>query len=154
MRLSDFLDPALVVCDLQVKDSRDLLSQISERVCKLHPGLDKKVLLAKLKEREEKSSSGLECGVAVPHAMVPGVEKAICVAIRLAGNIDVQTVDGSMVCIVFALISPSDAVATHIRLLARIARLCSDPAFIDKMLEAKDAAALHQVILTEDNRHV
>jgi PTS system nitrogen regulatory IIA component len=111
MRLSDFLDPALVVCDLQVKDSRDLLSQISERVCKLHPGLDKKVLLAKLKEREEKSSSGLECGVAVPHAMVPGVEKAICVAIRLAGNIDVQTVDGSMVCIVFALISPSDAVA-------------------------------------------
>jgi PTS system nitrogen regulatory IIA component len=154
MRLCDFLDPALVVCDLQVKDSRELLSQISERVCKLHPGLDKKALMSKLQEREEKSSSGLECGVAVPHAMVPGVEKAICVAIRLAGTIDVQTVDGSPVCIVFALISPSDAVATHIRLLARIARLCSDPAFIDKMLAAPDAAGLHQVILTEDNRHV
>jgi PTS system nitrogen regulatory IIA component len=154
MRLSDFLDPALVVCDLQVKDSRDLLSQISERVCKLHSGLDKKVLLGKLQEREEKSSSGLECGVAVPHAMVPGVEKAICVAVRLAGTVDLQTVDGSQVCIVFALISPPDGVATHIRLLARIARLCSDPAFIDKMLEAKDAATLHQVILAEDNRHV
>ena len=154
MRLRDFLDPALVICDLQVKDTRELLSEISERVCKLHASLDKKVLLSKLQEREDRSSSGLEGGVAVPHAMVPGVEKAICVAIRLAGDIDLQTVDGSPVSIVFALISPADAVATHIRLLARIARLCSDPAFIDKMLEAKDAAALHQVILMEDNRHV
>jgi PTS system nitrogen regulatory IIA component len=154
MRLCEFLDPALVICDLQAKDSRELLSLISERVCRLHPDLDKKVLASKLQEREEKSSSGLECGVAVPHAMVPGVEKAICVAIRLAGDIDLQTVDGSQVCIVFALISPPDAVATHIRLLARIARLCSDPAFIERMLAAEDAAALHQVILTEDNRHV
>ena len=154
MRLSDFLDPALVVCDLQAKDSRDLLSQISERVCKQHPGVDKKLLLGKLQEREEKSSSGLERGVAVPHAMVPGVQKAICVAVRLEGTIDMQTVDGSQVCIVFALISPADAVATHIRLLARIARLCSDPAFVDRMLEAKDAAALNQIILTEDGRHV
>jgi PTS system nitrogen regulatory IIA component len=154
MRLGDFLDPALVICDLQAKDSRDLLSQISERVCKLHRGLDKKVLLGKLQEREEKSSSGLECGIAVPHAMVPGVEKTICVAIRLAGDIDFKTMDGSPVCMVFALISPPDAVAAHIRLLARIARLCSDPAFIDKMLAADDAAALHQAILTKDNRHV
>jgi PTS system nitrogen regulatory IIA component len=154
MRLCDFLDPALVICDLQVKDSRELLSEISDRVHKLHPGLDKKVLSSKLQEREDRSSSGLESGVAVPHAMVPGVEKAICVAIRLAGDIDLQTVDGSAVSIIFALISPPDGVATHIRLLARIARLCSNQAFIDNMLEAQDAASLHQVILTEDNRHV
>jgi len=154
MRLSDFLDPALVICDLQVKDTRELLSQISERVCRQHPELDKKVLLGKLQEREDKSSSGLEGGVAVPHAMVPGVQKAICVIIRLAGPADLQTLDGSPVTIVIALISPPDAVATHIRILARVARLCSDPAFIDKILAAPDSASLHQVILEEDNRHV
>ena len=77
MRLSDYLDPALVICDLQVKDHRELLSRIAERICQHHPDLDKKTLSDKLQEREEKSSSGLEGGVAVPHAMVPGVEKAI-----------------------------------------------------------------------------
>lgn len=154
MRLSDFLDPALIICDLRVKDSRELLSEISERIGKLHPGLDKKILLSKLQEREDRSSSGLECGVAVPHAMVPGVSKAICAVIRLAGYIDLQTVDGSPVSIVFALLSPPDAVATHIRILARIARLCSIQDFIDQMLAAKDSAALYQVILAEDKRHV
>lgn len=154
MRLSDFLDPALVICDLQVKNSRELLSQISERVCRQHPKLDKKALLNKLQEREDKSSSGLEGGVAVPHAMVPGVLKAICMVIRLAGPNDLQTLDGSPVSIVFALISPPDAVATHIRILARIARLCSIPAFVDNILAAPDSASLHQVILKEDNRHV
>lgn len=154
MRLSDFLDPALVICDLPAADSRQLLSQISERVCGQYPDLEEKVLLSKLQEREEKSSSGLECGVAVPHAMVPGVQKAICVAIRLAEPIDLKTIDGSPVCIVFALISSPEAVATHIRILARIARLCSDPAFIDKMNQAEDAASLFEVIREEDNRHV
>jgi PTS system nitrogen regulatory IIA component len=154
MRLSDFLDPALVICDLLVKDSRELLTRISEQVCRQHPELDKKALLGKLQEREDKSSSGLEGGVAVPHAMVPGVQQAICMVIRLAEPTDLQTLDGSPVTIVFALISPPDAVATHIRILARIARLCSIPTFIDKILAAPDSASLHQVILTEDNRHV
>ena len=154
MRLSNFLDPALVICDLQTKDSRDLLSQIAERVCRQHPDLDKKVLLGKLQQREDRSSSGLEGGVAVPHTVVPGVDKAICVAIRLAEPIDLRTIDNSPVNIIFALISPPDSVATHIRILARIARLCSIPAFIDKMLEAEDDASLHQAILAEDNRHV
>jgi PTS system nitrogen regulatory IIA component len=154
MRLSDFLDPALVICDLIVKDSRELLSRISDLVCRQHPELDRKTLLGKLQEREDKSSSGLEGGVAVPHAMVPGVQQAICMVIRLAEPTDLQTLDGSPVTIVFALISPPDAVATHIRILARIARLCSIPTFIDKILAAPDSASLHQVILTEDNRHV
>ena len=154
MRLSDFLDPALVICDPPVADCRDLLSQIAERVCEKHRDLDKKVLLSKLQEREDRSSSGLEGGVAVPHAMVPGVQQAICLVIRLAGPIDLQTIDGSPVSIVFALISSPDAVAAHIRILARIARLCSLPAFIEKMNQAQDAAALYQVILQEDSQHV
>jgi PTS system nitrogen regulatory IIA component len=54
----------------------------------------------------------------------------------------------------FLLISPQDAIATHIRLLARIARLCSFPAFLDRMLEAKDAAELYRVIREEDGKHV
>ena len=57
MRLSDFLDPALVLYNLAATGSRDLLSQISERVCAQHPDLDKKVLLSKLQEREDKSWS-------------------------------------------------------------------------------------------------
>ena len=133
MRLSDYLDPVLVVCDLQAADSWDLLSQISERVCGQHPELDKKVVLSKLQEREA---------------------KAICAVVRLADPIDLGTLDGSPVSIVFALISPPEAVASHIRILARIARLCSLPAFIEKMNQAKDDAALYEIIHEEDNRHV
>jgi PTS system nitrogen regulatory IIA component len=154
MRLTDYLDPALVACDMQAADSRDLLSQISARVCRRHPELDKKVLLGKLHEREEKSSSGLESGVAVPHAMVPGVQKAICAVDRLAEPVDLKTLDGSPVRIVFTLLSAPEAVATHIRILARIARLCSVSEFIEKMNRARDAASLYTVIQEEDARHV
>jgi PTS system nitrogen regulatory IIA component len=154
MRLSDHLDPALVFCDLEAADCRDLLFQISERVSERHPDLDKQVLLGKLQEREEKSSSGLEGGVAVPHAMVPGVRKAVCVVIRTAKPINLKTMDNSPVRIVFALISSPENVATHIRILARIARLCSIPKFIEKLNSAGDAASLFEAILEEDSRHV
>ncbi len=154
MRLSDYLDPELVFCDLPVTDSRDLLIQISERVCRRQPQLDKQALLGKLREREEKSSSGLEGGVAVPHAMVPGVQKAVCAVIRLAGPINLKTLDDTPVRIVFALISSPDDVATHIRILARIARLCSFPEFIEKVDSARDDSSLYEAIRQEDLRHV
>jgi PTS system nitrogen regulatory IIA component len=154
MRLTDYLNPALVVYDLRAADSRDLLVTISERICRQHPELNQRVLLSKLQEREEKSSSGLEGGVAVPHAMVPGVQKAICAVARLAEPIDLGAMDGSPVRIAFVLISSPQDIATHIRTLARIARLCSVPAFIEKMNQAKDAAGLYEIIHAEDNRHV
>jgi PTS system nitrogen regulatory IIA component len=154
MRLADFIDSRLVMTDLQLPEGHELFDPLLDKICSVHTELDRAAILDRLLEREKKFSTGLECGIAVPHALVPGVEKTICLVARLAEPIEFGTLDGSLVGLLFLLISPQDSIATHIRLLARIARLCSFPAFLDRMLEAKDAGKLYKVIQEEDGKHV
>jgi PTS system nitrogen regulatory IIA component len=110
--------------------------------------------MEELLDREKSYSTGLECGIAVPHAMVEGVEKTVCLVATMQVPVNMGTVDGSLVHTAFLLLSPPEAVATHIRLLARIARLCSETAFVERLRRSPDAETLYRTIVEEDERHV
>lgn len=154
MRLSLYLQPELVVADLSASTNIEVVEGLVERVLQVLPQLDRAALLGALLDREQQVSTGLESGVAVPHATLEGLAKTTLAVARLARPVDFGTLDGSPVRIVFMMLSPPDAIATHIRLLARLARLCSSDAFLTAILEAPDAQALLEVILQEDARHV
>lgn len=154
MRLSPFLHPELVVADLPVATNVEAIEALVDMVVETTPELDRAVLLGALLDREQQVSTGLESGVAVPHATVDGVGETLLVVARLARPVDFGTLDGSPVRTVFMMLSPPDAIAIHIRLLARLARLCSSGAFLDAILAAPDASALLQVVQQEDDRHV
>lgn len=154
MRLSPYLKPELVVADLAATTNVEAIEALVDRTLEVLPQLDRATLRGALLDREQQVSTGLESGVAVPHATVAGLAETTLAAVRLAQPVDFGTLDGSPVRIVFMMLSPPDAIATHIRLLARLARLCSSDAFLTAILEAPDAQALLEVILQEDARHV
>ena len=153
MRLSEYIHPDLVMVDVEAADAEDLFSQASDLLCAHEPCLEKEILIQNLLEREAKTGTGLEGGVAVPHAMVPGLEKTICQIIRLGKPMDFGALDKKPVKVIFILVSAPEAIAVHIRILARIARFCSTPGFIDRLLEA-EADSLYKVVEAEDGRHV
>ena len=154
MRLSPHLHPELVVADLSATTNVEAIEALVDLSLEVLPGLDREVMLGALLDREQQVSTGLESGVAVPHATIEGVTETTLVVARLAQPIDFGTLDGSPVRIVFMMLSPPGAIATHIRLLARLARLCSSDAFLDAILTAPDAKALLEVVEQEDARHV
>ena len=154
MRLSSFLHPELVVAGLKAVDNVDAVERLIDRLLTVQPGLDRRVLVGALLDREQQVSTGLESGVAVPHATVEGLEQTLLMVAQLEDGIDFGTLDGSPVRIVFMMLSPPGGIATHIRLLARIARLCSDEGFREALLSAGDSASLMEAIQREDARHV
>jgi len=154
MRLSPFLRPELVVTDLPAATNVEVIEALADLAVAVLPGLDRSALLGALLERERQVCTGLQSGVAVPHARLDGLPETTLAVARLARPVDFGTLDGSPVRIVFMLLSPPDGIAAHIRLLARLARLCSNDAFLDAILEAADARALFEVIRLEDDRHV
>jgi PTS system nitrogen regulatory IIA component len=154
MRLTPFLRRELVVAGLQAGDNVEVIEGLVDLVCAVEPSLERVGLLAALLEREQQVSTGLESGVAVPHATVAGIDGTLLAVARLAKPVDFATLDGSLVRFVFLMISPPSGLAVHIRLLARIARLCALPAFLEAMDAAQDDAGLFQVIEHEDDQHV
>lgn len=81
---------------------------------------DKKVLLQDIIEREERMSTGMEHGIALPHARTSGVNsQTIAIGIHKRG-IDFQTIDGSQVHILAMILNPAGEEAPHMQVLASL----------------------------------
>jgi nitrogen PTS system EIIA component len=154
MRLRDYLDPDLIMADLKPADDRDLISLLADHICSRRSELNREDVFQGLWERELSMCTGLEGGIAIPHAMIDGLEKPICLVGRLTTPLDMGSQDGTHIEIVFCLLSPVGQVGTHIRILARIARFCGIPSFFERMQQATDAAALYAIVAAEDDKHV
>jgi len=94
---------------------------------------------AAILKREAQGSTGLEKGVAVPHAKSTQVENlTIAIGVSYEG-IDFESLDGKPANLFFLLLAPPDQSGPHIEALAEIARLVRSSGFCEMLLRAKDA---------------
>ena len=113
------------------------------------PGVE--TIFDRLLERERLGSTGLSGGVALPHARMPGLDRTVGAFMRLEQAVDFDASDGQAVDLVFALLVPEQATQEHLDLLARLARLFSDPQTRARLRSADAASTLQ--LLTEATAH-
>ena len=114
--------------------------------------LDAEDIAQRLAAREKLGSTGFGGGAAIPHAKVPGLERVRGVLLRLAQPIEYRAVDDMPVDIVFALLSPPDAGADHLKALAQVSRRLRDPQFVAKLRGAGSRDALYALFAADESR--
>jgi PTS system nitrogen regulatory IIA component len=119
--LSEFLDPGAISARLNAPTKRQALSIIAD-IASRSLNIKSADLLAKLLERERLSSTGVGNGVAVPHAVLPGLDRMHGVFVRLETPIAFGAVDDQPVDLIFALFAPAEHPVEHLRALARVSR--------------------------------
>jgi PTS system nitrogen regulatory IIA component len=127
LRLADYVREDLVLWDLPFLDKPTLIRALAAEVAARLPDVDAEALGAQLLEREEQQSTGVGGGLALPHAMLPGLEKTV---------------------------SAQDAHTEHLRVLARLVRIIAPEETLEKLRSATGPAELFQMLLEEDARHV
>ena len=100
------------------------------------PGIVEAVLA-----RERSMSTGMEHGIAIPHAAVDGVETVVaCLGIVSDGpGLAFESIDGKPARVVVLLIIPRAQKLLHIRTLADIARVLGRDQVREALLAARDA---------------
>ncbi len=154
MRLNDYVEEDLVFVIHGPADKQSFLQQLVACVKKKKPTIDEHKLFDKLMEREEQVSTGIGHGVAVPHAVVEGLDRIVCLIALSPEGIEFQALDASPVHVTFLLLSPPGMTGSHLRLLARIARLVCRREFVSRIAKAKDASEVFALTMEEDGRHV
>lgn len=129
----------------------EVLERIAEIFAEVY-GIDADSALDGLEEREALGSTGFGRGVAIPHARSNEVRRPVVVLLRLEQAVDFKAADGMPVDLVFGMISPENAGATHLHALAAISRLVRDDAMHDKLTEAQDTQALYALLSNELDR--
>lgn len=136
MHLGDYLDPKLVTLDLRPGSRREVLTALARPVREAGLLEDVEPLVDELMRREEIQSTGVGSGLAIPHCIHRGLDRTrVTVGVCHEGT-DFRALDGQPVYIFFLLLSPADETRTHIRLLARIARLSRREERLARILEA------------------
>jgi len=148
LKLSELLPESAVLLDLDGNDKWDVIETLSRalvRTEQIDAGLFEQVHEA-LVARERSMSTGMEAGLAIPHASVERVEHtAVALGIAREG-IEFEAIDGGSTHLVMLLVNPSNRTKSHIRTLAEIARLLSDSGLRRALREAPDAAAVLELI--------
>jgi len=93
-------------------------------------------------DREAVAPTGLGDEVAIPHAVLPGLERPVLALGASAQGIDFNAPDDRPAKLIFLLLMPPRAHDQEVRILAQIARAAIEPASRAKLL---DAATLAEV---------
>jgi Kef-type K+ transport system membrane component KefB len=110
----------------------ELVAALTETLGELQPRAVRAVL-----DREATASTGLGDEVAVPHAVVPGLQRPLMALGAAPGGVDFNAPDGHPSKLVFLLLMPPRAHDQEVRILAQIARAAIEPQSRRSLLEAK-----------------
>jgi mannitol/fructose-specific phosphotransferase system IIA component (Ntr-type) len=148
MKLSELITPALVEAPLRATDKWEalrILSQVPVRAGR-YPAAFAPLVEQALVVREQSMTTGMEHGIAIPHAAVDGLDELVAVLGLNPVGIPFQTLDGQPARIVVGLVIPRSKKLQHIKTLAEIARLLSRAEVRDRLVRCVDAASAVQAL--------
>jgi len=93
-------------------------------------------------ERESKMSTGMQLGIAIPHAKIAQVDRLIVGIALSPQGIDFDSLDRQFSNIFIVTLSPMDEIGTHVRFLADISQRLSNDAVRDKLLKCETHAEM------------
>ena len=154
MKLGDLLKEGQIATGFQARDKWEAITKmvdllISQGRLKAE---QRDAVYGALAARERVASTGMEHGVAIPHASVDGVDDALAALAIAPDGISFQSADGRPARLVILLVIPRNAVQKHIRTLAGIARLLQYEEMRDALTRARSAREALQIIREEESK--
>lgn len=125
LKINCHIDREAIACGLNINSKYDVLTKISSMAHSVY-GQSQSDILESLLERENLGSTGFGGAIAIPHCKVGGIKEPLAIFISLTKPIDYRSIDNQPVDLIFALISPDNNGASHLRALAEISRLLRD----------------------------
>ena len=153
MLLQQVFAPGRIKIGLASGDKDELFEELVDILASEGGGtFPRAAALSAVREREDKMSTGIKKGIALPHGKAEGISE-LCGAIGIsARGIDYGSLDGEPVYLVFMLVSPPADSESHLAALKRLAILLDDPEFYTDLLRADSPARANSILGNYETR--
>jgi PTS system fructose-specific IIC component/PTS system nitrogen regulatory IIA component len=146
MVLGTVFSPDLIKVDLESEDKEEVFEELIELYVSANPSSSRTEILSAVKKREDKLSTGIKTGVAIPHAQTSQVKTVSGVIGISRSGIDYDALDGKPVHVIFMLFFSRDTSALHLRVLKRLSLLLEDTEFYSSILNQKSPKDVYSTI--------
>ncbi len=147
--LEEMFAPEAMVHELQGGSKVEVIEEMVKAAARggvLPKGRVAEVIEA-ITTREERGSTGMGRGVAIPHAKIAGLRKQAGVIGRAPAGVDFKAVDGEPVSVIVMLISPESRSEQHLAMLKWVSTLARDPDFASFIRQSGSAEAMLEVLV-------
>jgi len=146
MALYELLNVDSIIPNLQAETKDAAIEELVDVLEQAGRIQDRNAVLDAVFERERAMSTGLESGLAVPHAKSDAVDGLTAALGIKREGLDFESADGQPARIIFLLIAQLNNPGPHVRALAKLARLLSDPEMRSALIKAPTAEAILELI--------
>ena len=146
--MAGLIAPACVISRLRARDKRQVIEDLARVACRT-TSLDLEAALAAVRLPTDLPSFGPGRGVAIPHAMVPGLIRPVGAFASLDHAVAFDAADGEPVDLVLLLLGPEGRPGRLLRAMACAARRLRDQQTRQRLRAAAGAEALHAVLTSE-----
>ena len=149
MKLIDALNKDTIIADLIARDKKGVIEELAAPVASA-AGVAKETLTRVLMDRERLGSTGIGGGIGIPHGKLKQIDSLILGFGISRKGVSFESIDGKPTHIFFLLITPENSTGMHLKLLARISKILKNDLFKEKLLHARDASEIFEIIKTEE----
>jgi len=140
------LDPRCVTASLKGSNKEEVIKELIGMLEAAGRTTDSTLLFSDVMEREGRMSTGMEHGIALPHARTTGVTlPAIAIGIHKEG-VDFGTIDGTPGRIIALIASPADDEAPHMQVLASLGAVLGDDDTRRRLVGAATAEEVYTIL--------
>ncbi len=145
MRIVDLLSKESIKLNASPKSKPEAIDMLIDLQVKGGKIADKEAYKAGILAREEKGSTAVGEGIAIPHAKSEAVKAPSLAAMTVPEGVDYEALDDEPSNLLFMIAAPNDG-DVHLEVLSRLMTILMDEDFRENLLKAKDADEFLKVI--------
>ncbi|MCC6672967.1 MAG: PTS sugar transporter subunit IIA [Planctomycetes bacterium] len=152
MKLTEMLKPAHVLVPLEAADKWQAIRVMAQALVAAGAMPERlyETVETALFTRERSMSTGMEQGIAIPHAAVEGVPEVVAALAISQRGIPFEALDQRPARILVCLVVPREKKLLHIKTLASIAKLLSRGEVRERILACQSAVEVLDVVAREE----
>ncbi|MSD83815.1 PTS fructose transporter subunit IIABC [Lactobacillus curvatus] len=136
--LSDILSPENIRTNVAVSNRDELLDYLAHFAKERHITTDEQAVLNKYHQRESEGSTGMEKGIAIPHAEDAAIQQSAMLILKLSQPIAWETFDHQPVDTIISFLIPDKKNNHHLQYLSSTSKLLMHKDFIQQLKATND----------------
>ena len=138
MKILEYLVPERIKVNLEGKTKEEIIKEMAQLFVEsgVLDSEDLEEFVKEINEREKLTPTGMQDGIAIPHARTPLVkELSLALGISREG-VDFESMDGEPSKLIFMIAAPEKTKKEHLDLLAEISKLSYEEELVEELKTA------------------
>ncbi|MFQ6037258.1 MAG: PTS sugar transporter subunit IIA [Candidatus Aminicenantales bacterium] len=152
MKIYGLLHESHIFLDLKPGDKRqvlgDLVSALKQRGLISEEG----PILDELLKRESLGSTGLEKGIAIPHALLHGFKEPFLALSVYKSGIEFEAADSQPTYVLLLLLGDKKRPGDQLKILAHMCRLVKETDVVEKIRKARNTHEIFEIFKEEEGK--